>query len=211
MGRSQPYFKGQTKTQVEKEVQGILELYQIAEEFSSEYLSDLITEKHYYCSQHRIRPTSFRKEFKPGSGYYFAGYFQDKGWHQVSWKQCIYPRRDEDWIVTALRDAVRPDIVIYKQAHLICERCGQIPSEDVDHVEPEFDVIAKSALKLMTEDDWRAAIFEMDWWSDEPFVLPENNPALQYTLESHKNVTLQAVCKDCHSANARERKSSKNL
>lgn len=194
-----------TKTQVEDEVGKIVDPISLHKEFESEFISGLIVEKHYFCSRNRLRPTKFRK--LPGRNRYeLEGYFPNRGWHKVSWRECIYPRNREKQVTEALRRAIEPVIRAYKTKHPVCEKCNRRPTEQIDHVNPEFKDIVKHALSLMTENDWKKTFDKFDWWNDAPFSLPEDSPSLIETVRAHKMARLQAVCKDCHLKNAEERR-----
>ncbi|RCJ31274.1 hypothetical protein A6769_31465 [Nostoc punctiforme NIES-2108] len=208
MAKLDYFFKDFNKNKLEKHIQELLKNYEFNQEFESELISDLITEKHYYCACHGLRPLRFRKERYPGRCYNFFGFFLSLGWHPISWNQCIYPKSKENIVKDALRKAIEPDISEYKRQHPKCERCGKL-SKEIDHIEPEFDVIAQQALKTLSDKDWESIMIDsFNFLIKEEFRLPDNNPALIYTLEAHKTVKLQAVCKKCHQLNAEERKNN---
>jgi hypothetical protein len=194
-----------TKNALMKDIKNFIDSYPLNQEFESDLISDLIAEKHYYCSCHGLRPIRFRKEFRPGS-YNFFGFFPSLEWHKISWKQCIFPDSKESIVKEALRKAIQPHISEHKRLYPFCEKCGE-PSQEIDHVDPEFDVIAQQALKTLSDKDWESIMIDsFNFLIKEDFRLPDNNSALIYTLEAHKTAKLQAVCKKCHCANARERK-----
>ena len=210
MARRRPYFRGKSRSELEKEIRFDVNPREYDVEFQYPLLSDLILERHYYCSRHGLRPTKFRKDFcRGGAKYKLHAYFPSRGWHPVSWKKCLDPCSREGWIKRALRDAVHPIVSDYKKQHPVCERCRVARSEHVDHVKPEFDEIAKAAFERMSEHDWDEAFAHFDWWSAAPFELPANHPALLHTLDTHKTAELQAVCKSCHQENARDRRNAK--
>jgi hypothetical protein len=49
------------KSKLIKTIQGEIARFDFNKEFESELISDLIGEKHYYCSTKQMRPTRFRK------------------------------------------------------------------------------------------------------------------------------------------------------
>ena len=203
--RAKPFFQGKTRQTLKAEIRAFLAGHDLGDEFEFSLLSELINAKHYYCEPHNLRPTRFKKTFRIG-GYEFWGSFPDHGWHRVSWAQCISPRRDEDWIKRALRDAARPFIVDYKGKHPTCERCGCNETQDVDHVSPEFDDIAHKIIADLSDADWLKIIMAFDWWKEDAFAIPPGSPALQELQLAHRTAILQAVCKSCHLANANDRK-----
>lgn len=206
MSKGIAYFSGLTKEKLKRAIREEINQYDLEQEFESRLISDLITERHYYCSRKELRPLRFKKKFRRGAAYDFYGFFPEHGWHQVSWRQCINPRDENDWLKRALRDAIEHIVSSHKAAHPTCEKCGLVPSEHVDHVAPEFDVIASKAIRLLTACEINEAFSNFDWWSKEPFMLPNTHRAVQSVLEDHKTAKLQAVCKPCHTASARERR-----
>ena len=205
------FYKGKERefspSKLEKEIKEILEGYSENQEFESELISNLIVKEHYYCSCHGLRPIRFQKKNVRGKNYDFFGLFPSLGWHKISCKKCIYPVSKEGIVKNALRKAIKPDISERKRLYPICERCGKKPSEHTDHVDPEFNVIAQQALKTLSDKDWESIMIDsFNFLIKEEFRLPDNNPALIYTLEAHKTAKLQAVCKDCHGINSEERR-----
>ena len=73
--------------------------------FADSLISDLIAERHYFCSLRGLRPASFKKT-RENDPYRFWGLF-DHGWHPVSWDSCVSgPPGKRAIIVRALRDRV---------------------------------------------------------------------------------------------------------
>ncbi|SDX47617.1 hypothetical protein [Pseudomonas salomonii] len=206
MSRGAIFFAGMNKTQLRACIRLRLKERKLEEVFADDLISGLIAEKHYYCSVHKLRPSYFRMSYRPGGGYDFYGSFDPNGWHKVSWSQCLDPRDQNDWIESALRLASTPFLSARRRSFPICERCGLLPSTEVDHVSPEFQEIARQAIRNMQTFEFDAAFRGFNWWSEEPFSLSADNSALVYTLEAHRGATLQAVCKDCHLKNAVDRK-----
>lgn len=202
------FFAGMTKTQLKAEIRAQIGLADFGQEFGSALISDLIEQKHYCCSRKGLRPTRFRKLVRPGAAYDFWGYFEGRGWHKVSWAQCIEPRDELDWLKVALSNAAQPIVARRKLAHPICERCGIVRSEHVDHVDPEFDVIAKEIISEMTTQQIDECFLGFDWWSEEPFMLPAEHPAIRALQAAHLTAKLQAVCQPCHVLNARGRRAA---
>lgn len=208
MVTNQSFFAGMNKSKLIKTIQGEIARFDFNEEFESELISDLIAEKHYYCSTKQLRPTRFRKTDRGNDSYDFWGIFPNHGWHVVSWRQCINPRSQTEWLIRALRDAAQPIVFKYRLSHPICERCQVVESDDVDHVLPEFNDIAIGIVKTLSTEQI-AQIFErFDWWDKEPFSLPSGHVAIEHLERAHRTATLQAVCKTCHGLNVKERRLS---
>lgn len=101
MGRGDIFFAGMAKTALRACIRERLKAYAIDEVFEDELISDLIAQKHYFCSISALRPTHFRKRFRPGSsvnGYDFEGFFLTSQWRKVSWTQCLDPRGQDEWL-----------------------------------------------------------------------------------------------------------------
>ncbi|MDB5995091.1 MAG: hypothetical protein JWP42_2227 [Pseudomonas sp.] len=209
MTRGALFFAGMTKTVLRSTLQQQLKSHALGEVFEDMLISDLIAQKHYYCSINRLRPTHFRKLPRTDGGYDFQGLFGPYKWHGVSWTQCLAPRDQNGWIEAALRMAVKPFLSARRQAFPVCERCALTPSTEVDHVESEFNEIFRRAMNIMSADEFQEAFSRFDWWSHKPFLLPEDNSALVYTLATHATAKLQAVCKSCHKLNDAERKAAR--
>ena len=199
MAPRKPFFAGMNKTQTAAAIRQIINPVPLRQEFESELLADLIEQKHYYCARHGLRPSRFRKLPHAVGEYELQGWFDGREkWHSVSWHQCVYPRRDPDWIGRALRDVIAPDMARHKRAHPTCERCGAAPAEEVHHVAPTFREIVSQAIGALSEPDWQAIVDRFDWWSDAPFSLPESSPALGVLRAEHENAHLSSVCQPCH-------------
>jgi hypothetical protein len=198
-----------TKKALEVDIQNLINSYDFNQEFESELLSDLMAEKHYGCLFHGLRPLWFLKK-KNKLSYDFFCFITPVGWYPISWRQAIKPETEKSIVEKALRYAIKPYTSGRKRQYRICERCGKAPSEDTDHVEPEFNDIATQAINTLSGKDLKSIMdsYKSNFLNKEPFQLPENNSALIYTLEAHKTAKLQAVCKKCHQLNANERKKS---
>lgn len=210
MARGTPYFAGLSKTDLKKAIQRELAQYSHWQEFRSPLISDLISTKHYYCAPAGVRIEHFRKvpnsRTKKADRYDFQGCFPGRGWHSVSWTQCIDPKDDRDLLKDALRDAIRPLASTYRATHPQCERCNAAASQEVDHVEPEFDVIARIAIESLTQEEKRQALAGFEFWLKEPFTLPPDHKAVRMVVDAHKTAKLQAVCRACHVASAASRR-----
>lgn len=206
MGRGKEFFRGMTKTRLKKAIREEIAAVDFGQEFESALIADLILQKHYHCAAQSLRPSLFRKLHRPGAAYDFQGYFPDHGWHGVSWTQCIEPRDEMAWLDRALRDAAHPIISSYRAMHPICERCGNHPSMEVDHVLPEFNIMVTQIIQTLSLSQVEEIFSRFDWLDKEPFSLPPGHAALQLIDEAHQTAILQAVCKPCHMLNANERR-----
>jgi hypothetical protein len=133
-----------TKKAVEEAIRGIVTPQSFRIPFESSLISDLVLERHYYCSLRGLRPSRFRK--LPGYGTYtFEGDFsglstpQPFDWHPVSWTKCLAePPTEWSQIVRAMRDRIEPVKTRYRELHLICETCNLRPTAEVHHSNPTF-------------------------------------------------------------------------
>lgn len=197
---SKSYFAGMNKSALKSAIRAKLAEYSYGEVFEFPMLSDLVLAKHYFCSVQQLRPVAFRKvrgEGVQGVPYYFQGLFGDR-WHGVSWVKCIDIPKEHDWLVRALRDAVHPIVFKHRKCNPTCEVCGVAASTEVDHVEPEFKVIADGAIATLTAEQITESIRSVDWWNEEAFRLPNDSPAIAYAIEAHRTAIVRAVCKQCH-------------
>ena len=206
MGRGREFFQGMTKTRLKEEIRAQIAEVDFNQEFESTIIADLIHQKHYHCAAQGLRPTLFRKLHRPGAAYDFEGYFPEHGWHPVSWMQCIEPRDEMAWLVRALRDAAVPIVSVYKAKHSTCERCGDNPSTEVDHVNPEFNVMVTQIIQTLSTSQVEDIFSHFNWLDKEPFSLPPGHSALKLINDAHQVATLQAVCKACHVLNGNERR-----
>ena len=206
MGRGKEFFRGITKTRLKEVIREEIAAVDFGQEFESSLISDLILQKHYHCAAQRLRPSLFRKLPRHGAAYDFQGYFPAHGWHGVSWTQCIDSRDEMAWLDRALRDAAHPIISSYRSTHPICERCGNTPSSEVDHVSPEFNVVVTQIIQTLSPPQIEEIFSRFNWLDKEPFSLPLGHAALQLLDDAHQTAILQAVCRPCHVLNANERR-----
>lgn len=198
-----------SKKALEIEITNFISRYDFNQEFESQLLSDLIVEKHYGSLLHGFRPLWFLKNKSKRNkiSYDFFCFITPVGWYPISWTQCINPKSKKDIVIDALRDAIQHYISERKRQYPICERCGKVPSEEVDHIELEFNDIATQAINTLSDKDLESIMdsYKSNFLNRKDFRLPNNNSALIYTLEAHKTAKLQAVCKKCHKLNSKER------
>ena len=206
MSRGKEFFQGMTKNRLKEVIREEIAAVDFGQEFECSLIADLILQKHYHCAAQRIRPTRFRKLHRPGAAYDFQGYFPAHGWHGVSWTQCIDPRDEMAWLDRALRDAAHPIISSYRAIHPVCERCGINPSNEVDHVFPEFNVMVTQIIQTLSPLHVEEIFSRFNWLDKEPFSLPSGHVALQLIDDAHQTAILQAVCKPCHVLNGNERR-----
>ncbi len=197
-----------SKSELRQAIQGELAGYRLGEEFESPLLREVIGKLHYFCAPKGLVPLRFRKDrnTKFGKAYYFMALFQEIGWHGVSWTKCIDGRTLDHEIKAALRIAVRPLMDRHRQEHPVCERCGNNPSFEVDHVAPEFQVIAEAAMATLTSVDRDRLLRTFSWIDEETFTLPEDMACVQSVLDAHRTAKLMALCHACHVENARDRR-----
>lgn len=171
--------------------------------FESELISELIAERHYFCSIRGLRPSRFRKI--PGyKNYSFEGDFSDCdvtpaiSWHPVSWDKCLKPHGEKwDWIVRAMRDRVEPLKTAYRESNPDCEDCGT-EADDVHHEHPSFIEIARSIRGMVSDQEVERCLSGWNWFAKENFQLPENHRITAIFDQAHDTATLKSLCKTCH-------------
>jgi len=176
------------------------------EPFESALISDLIVERHYFCSTRNLRPLRFRKIPGYGSkGYSFEGDFSGLstqhsiGWHRVSWDKCIKPPvSDWDRIVRAMRDRVEPQKCQYRDEHPLCEDCSAAPSDEVHHSDPAFQSIAAQVREFVSDEDVADCLGSWDWFKVDDFALPEDHKITVVFDQLHHDAKLEALCSPCH-------------
>ncbi|GAV20605.1 hypothetical protein MMIC_P1577 [Mariprofundus micogutta] len=198
MNTKNDFFEGMSKSELAIKIQTVIQTYEYDQEFSFPLLSDLILKKHYYCSRHNLFPVLFRKKPNARNNYYLEAHFPAHGWHRTSWYECVYPKNHKKILEQRLRYAVYPQIIAYKNKHPICEHCGHNPSEEVDHISPQFNTIIENAMSLTPTMNLEVSQQKMDWLTQKPLLLPEDHPSIEYVLKIHECALLQAVCRPCH-------------
>ena len=193
-----------TQTAAREAIRQIVDSHPFKQPFESDLISDLIFERHYFCSLRNLRPSRFRKI--PGyNGYEFQGDFSNLGlangigWHTVSWDKCLKPPiTNWDRIVRAMRDRSEPSKAIYRHQNPFCEMCRAQPSQEVHHHKPSFADLADSIRTLVSESEISECLSDWDWFAEDNFTLPENHKITQLFDHSHQQASLQALCKACH-------------
>lgn len=213
MPRKKPVLGFKTQEEAKKAVQSVVDPFRKTDqEFKSQLVSDLIAQYHFGAKQWNARPTKFRWSVHQTWGFEhaFNAYFPDYGWREVSWNKAI-----KQWelnlntlpgaIAAELRMHTGEILKAYRTEHPHCERAGCDKfSEDVDHVEPEFKVIAQTAIGLLSTAELQQIIDNYDWRTGEGLKIPEK--CISSARLAHENAQLMAVCRPCHWENARERK-----
>ena len=193
-----------TKKAAEETIRGIVTAQQFRIPFESSLISDLVVERHYYCSLRGLRPSRFRK--LPGyCAYTFEGDFSDLstpepiGWHPVSWRKCLAkPLTAWDWIVRAMRDRVEPVKTRYRQLHPVCEACNLRPTTEAHHSIPVFLSISDSIRSRVSDLEVSDCLSGWNWFLRANFALPEGHKITIAFDHLHATATLQALCRQCH-------------
>lgn len=195
-----------TKDALTQEIQNFLAPIALNVEFESQLISDLIAERHYYCSLKGLRPNKFEK--RAGTNVYnFYGHFDGIGWHRVSWTKAITPPSKKDHIETALRGRIIAVKLNYRKKNSICEYCRKAPSEETHHESPEWRDILTALSKEITDEDIDYALSTWDWLKEEYFTISEDSKIISLFDSAHISATLKALCKKCHTATLKTIKS----
>ena len=178
--------------------------------FDYALLSDLIFERHYFCSLRGLRPSRFRK--LPGFGAYnLEGDFNELhlsepiSWHPVSWTKCLLPPLT-NWerIVRAMRDRCEYEKTRYRSSHALCESCRTSPSREVHHKEPSFKQLCESVRSQISASDIDDALGRWNWFHHENFSLPDAHRITCLFDELHSRAKLEALCRECHNRTKRK-------
>lgn len=205
MGKPNFWREYATQKALHAKIKSIVDSQPDKEPFESDLISDLIMEKHYFCSKRGIRPSRFRKIPK-GSKYSFEGDFSSCdnihppiSWHGVSWDKCTKPPQS-DWkrIVRAMRDRIKTDKQKYRDEHPFCEDCHIGESKEVHHLKPSFNEIAEEVRRHLDSNDIADCLGDWNWFHKKDFALPENHKITIIFDEIHGKAQLQALCIDCH-------------
>ena len=195
-----------TKKSAEDAVRKIVNSQGFNIAFESPLISDLVVERHYFCSRHGLRPRRFRKLHR-SPGYSFEGDFSGLrtprpiAWHGVSWTQCLaVPKTDWSRLVRAMRDRIEPEKARYKREHPLCEACRVHPTEEAHHETPTFDGITGSVRNLVDDAEIAECLAGWDWFLNDSFALPEGNKITTAFDQIHATATLRALCTGCHKA-----------
>jgi hypothetical protein len=139
-----------TKKAAEHAIRSVIDSQPFDKPFESALISDLIVERHRFCSRHGLRPSRFRKLRGYGS-YFFQGDFSSVSgprritWHPVSWIKCLArPQTDWDRIVRGMRDRCESAKIAYRESHPICEKCLTAPSLQAHHARPTFHALTEN-------------------------------------------------------------------
>lgn len=215
-GMSFDTFNLLSKTAQVKHIQSLINDIPMNQPFSCKLLSNLIKAKHYFLKNSDIQsPIIFRKGTPDHvqRGYKFQGFFChiDK-WHPVSWRKSIAGDLSfEQMFKNQARDYIQPLMQKYKSRHHECELCGKDTVLDVDHVDPEFNDIALTAIDLITDYDKNLFTSLFDFFDESRCWIPEYHPSIQYVINRHRTATLQAVCHGCHKLAAKKRREARRV
>jgi hypothetical protein len=198
-----------TKKSIEDTIRAIVNPRPFKMPFESSLISELVLERHYFCSHRGLRPSRFRK--LPGYGVYtFEGDFaglptpEPISWHAVSWTKCIIPPLTEwDRIIRAMRDRIEPDKTRYKKSHPICEACHLKPTAEAHHATPTFLSIAATLRGRVSDLEVSKCLAEWNWFCPDNFALPADHKVTIIFDQLHTEATLQALCRECHNKTKR--------
>lgn len=203
-----------TRTALRDTIRGIVTPKPFGIAFESSLLSDLIVERHYFCSLHGLRPSRFRKLAGYGA-YILQGDFsglptpEPIGWHDVSWTKCLIPPLTNwDRIVRAMRDRCEPIKAQYRKLHPVCEACRSRPSVEAHHRSPTFKEICNSVRQHVSEEDVTGALGGWNWFRRENFTLPEGHRITALFDGLHASAQLEALCRQCHNKTKRRKPES---
>ena len=193
-----------TKKAAEDAIRAIVNPQPLQIPFESSLISDLVLERHYFCSLRGLRPPRFRK--LPGyKAYTFEGDFsglptpQPIQWHPVSWtKRLASPLTEWGWVVRAMRDRIEPIKTRYRELHPTCEACSSRPTVEAHHSSPSFLSLSDSVRGSVSDSEVSDCLTGWDWFLRDNFALPEGHKITIIFDQLHAAATLQALCRECH-------------
>ena len=196
-----PYWRDFLRqADVEAAVRAVVNPQPFNTAFESPLISQLVSERHYFCRLHKLRPAAFKKTYED-SPYRFYGLFELKGWHPVSWRKCLkQPPSREDIIVAALRNRIESEKIAFRRAHPICAHCNNVPSEETHHAQPSFSEITDRVFSAVLESDIDTALAAWNWFEKQEFTVPQGHVIERLFDEFHAAARLEALCKRCHNA-----------
>lgn len=202
MPRASTWRNFQTKDSLRGAVREIVNPQHFDVPFAAPLISDLIAERHYFCSLHSLRPTRFMKTYDD-QPYRFHGLF-DHGWHPVSWAKCLSPPPTrEELIGRVLRNRIEPLKIAFRREHPVCVGCGRAPSEETHHANPTFQQILERVFRAITPADFVSALAAWDWFQKPEFSLPEEHVIIRTFDQLHASARLEALCRTCHASRGR--------
>lgn len=193
-----------TQEDIRKAVRRVLEGHKLETDFESALISDLIAERHYYCSIKGLRPSRFKKvDVYDGQ---LHGYFDGIGWHPVTWyKSAGKPPTVRDHINNALRRRIKPLKSPYFQSHRTCEYCNLVPPVEIHHEAPEWREIMDMIFAEVSAADVDAVMESWNWFHKDEFQIPGGSRIAVVFDRIHKSAVLKALCKECHDSTKRRR------
>src|SRR4051812_20548615 len=90
-----------TKKAAEEAIRGVIDAQPFDTPFESALLSDLILERHYFCSRRGFQPSRYRKlggynEYAVEASFSAAAAPRQTGWQSGSWTESLSPL-ESDW------------------------------------------------------------------------------------------------------------------
>jgi hypothetical protein len=200
-----------TKKAAEDMIRSIVNSQPFKIPFESSLISDLVLERHYFCSLSALRPSRFRK--LPGYGAYtFEGDFsglrtpEPISWHPVSWTKCLAaPLTEWDRIIRGMRDRIEPQKTRYRDLHPLCEACNLSPTVEAHHSNPSFLSISDSVRSSVSDSEVSDCLGSWNWFLRDNFTLPEDHKITILFDQLHATTTFQALCRACHNKTKRRK------
>ena len=191
-----------TSEEIRIAVRNVLKGFKLETEFESALISDLIAERHYFCSLKGLRPSKFKKVHVYGEQ--LQGYFDGIGWHPVSWyRSAGKPPTVRGQISDALRLRIKPLKAPYFQNHRICEYCNSAPSVEIHHEALEWREIMDMIFSEVFASDVDSVMESWDWFNKDEFEIPDGSRIALVFDRIHESAVLKALCKKCHNSTKR--------
>ena len=149
-----------------------------------------------------ISPTS-NIIFKLGIDDYnnkFYEYWTDGQWHSFSYLTCIKSESEEKYhksnCISAFRDAIRPQIVKFREENNVCCNCGVFENLEVDHKYDEmpFKTLIQNYLDD-TKTDYKDYELTSHYASGDTL---SNKDDIAWKSYHQENAILRSLCRSCH-------------
>lgn len=178
--------------------------------FEAPVTKQLLAKRHHACVKHGLVPMRFCWGIHPifNTRDCFLANFNDVRFPQLDWRKISWNKALIGWRLTdatldgeikaVLRRHILPHILAYRDVHDYCEYPGCLSLvQDIDHINPQFDDIACTAIAMLTQLERASMINSYSWIDDCPLQIPAR--VLDYMDEQHSTVVrLQALCKFHH-------------
>lgn len=121
---------------------------------------------------------------------------EDEEWKCFAWSKCcmltkVNENKKLHDIIRAMRCDINEQIEEYRKNNNTCIKCGSLSYIEIDHVEPEFNVIRKSFCEKYDVD-------EIQHINDVDSTIKDENIRAKWKEFHKKKAVFQTLCRGCH-------------